>query len=199
MNGKRVATGLTRLVRRVGLDRNPLRRRTDRIEIATVWTAVVLLLAALPAALVIGFGVYHQNMTVVHQQESQRQNVAALLTGAAPVTEDGQDGQTVFVSQAQWTTSNGAHSGLIQVPVNTQAQSVVHIWTDASGAQVQAPLAWEYAFGRGALSGVTALTAFGLVLWGAVGLARWQLNRRRFRDWEAEWQHIDPRWTQPAG
>lgn len=199
MYGKRSVAGLSWLVRRLGLDRNPLRRRTDRIETVAVGAAIVLLLASLPVALLIGFGVYHQNMSIVAQQQADRSNVEALLVGPAPVAETTPDGGTVFLSQARWVTATGAHTGTIQVPANTDAQSVVHIWTDAKGAQVDPPLAWEFALGRGALSGGAALAAIGMLLWGAVAFARWRLNRRRFLAWEAEWQHIDPRWTQPAG
>lgn len=193
MNGKVFSARLTSLTRRYGLDHNPLRRRSDRIEVAALWTATMSMAVWLPVALLIGFAVFHQNKTISAQQYASRHNVAALLIGPPPVAVTEQGGATVFFSDARWSAgSAGTHVGQIQVPPNTAAESVVHIWTNDSGAQVAAPLTWGSALGRGAIAAGSTIAALGLLLWGSLRVAKWRLNRRRFVAWEREWQHIDP-------
>src|ERR1700733_8764023 len=45
-------TRLARFARRLGVDRNPLRRRTDRIEAVIRLATMILLLAAVPLAMI---------------------------------------------------------------------------------------------------------------------------------------------------
>lgn len=199
MSGKRFAARRISLTRRLGLDHNPLRRRSDKIETAAVWVATALLIAALPMALLIGFAVYQQNKAISDEQYGQRHSVAAQLDGSQPTVRTDSTGATIFEAQARWVTQDGTHIGEIQVPVNSAPESVVHIWTNDQGAQVAAPLTWESALGRGAIAGLATIGGLGLMLWGAIKVGKWRLNRRRFQAWEQEWQHIDPHWTQPTG
>lgn len=192
----RIAERITALQRRLGLDGNPIRRRTDRIEAGATLAAIVIVIAALPAALGIGFAVYQTNMAEVARQHASTEHVTALLTDSPPVAVTETGGATVFLAQAQWNTVDGSqHSGRIEVPANAGPQSVVGIWTTPDGAQVQPPLMWESALGRGGLAVCGAVAALSLLLWCMILIARWRLNRRRSHDWDTEWRHFGPQWT----
>lgn len=199
MQNTLVGDRIIMLVRLLGLDHNPIRRRTDRIEAGATLAAIILVLASLPVAFGIGFAVYQQNMEISTQQYSAREYVAAQLSGPPPTAVTAQGGSTVFLSQAEWTTEDGmVHTGVIQVSSNAGQNSTVDIWTGHDGTQTTAPLTWESALGRGAVAMSVAVGALALLLWAAVAVARWRLNRRRFADWDVEWRNYGPQWTPTA-
>lgn len=98
MKGK-VRTGrLVALRRWLGLDSNPIRRRTDRLESAAMLTTLVLLVLSLPLALVVGLLAQHQYMTLSRQQYATRHRTEALITGSPPVAVTAPGGATVFLA-----------------------------------------------------------------------------------------------------
>lgn len=195
MNSGRFRQRVASLARRVGWGRNPLRRRSDRIENAAVLGAIVLALASVPLALEIGSLVYHDNLAVVAAQHAaDRQIPATLLQNAAVDTSA--TGPTTVPVTARWTRPDGKSAvGQIRAPEATPAGSVVRIWTDASGNPIDPPLTEGQAWGRGALASVAAVLGLGVLLACAVGIVHSLLNRRRIADWDTEWRQIGPQWT----
>lgn len=194
-----IDTRIMSLRRRLGLDHNTLRRQTDRVESGATLAAIGVVFVSLPLTLGVGLTTYGQNMTAVADQHASRDHVSALVTGPPPVAVTNQGGATVFLAQAEWTTPDGlVHAGQIQVPVNTRPQSVVDIWTNKQGVQVDAPLTWESALGRAVLATCGSIAALGVLLWCLILIARWRLNRRRLLDWDIEWRYVGPQWTLPA-
>jgi hypothetical protein len=71
---------LARMARRLGFDRNPLRRGTDRIEAALRLVLVVLLVAAVPAAAVLaGQQADHLALNRAHAEQAGDHLVTAVL------------------------------------------------------------------------------------------------------------------------
>lgn len=195
MNTDVLTRRLTTLRRGLGLDHNPIRRRTDRIESMTILAAIFLVLASLPVALAIGFATHQHNMAIAAEQQATREQVAAVVTGS-PVGTTEPGGATVFRAQAEWVTADRAvHTGVVTVPATATQESVVNIWTSSDGLPVDAPLSSESAILRGALAMVGTMAALALLLRIGVGIARWRLNRRRLLDWDMEWRRIAPQWT----
>lgn len=195
VNGKLFTNQLVALRRWLGLDHNPIRRRTDRLESVAMLTALALVVLSLPLALAVGFMAQHQSMTLSQAQYATRHETGALVTGApVAVTADG--GATVFLADAQWSSSDGMlRSGTVEVPANAEPMSTVQIWTDAAGTPVQAPLSSTSALGRGVLATVGTVAGLAVLFWGGVLVARRVLNRRRLVDWDVEWRRVSPQWT----
>jgi hypothetical protein len=81
--------GLTRLARSLGLDRNPLRRATDRAE---AWIRVglltVFLIAGPMAALGAGHWAYHAGITAARVQAAPTHRVKPAALQGIPTTTD---------------------------------------------------------------------------------------------------------------
>ena len=94
-------TRLARYARRLGVGRNPLRRRTDRIEAAIIVATVILLLVAVPlAAFVIGRQADDLALRQAHARQAAEHAVTAVLLQQAPPT-----GAPDPYTSVQWTTA----------------------------------------------------------------------------------------------
>lgn len=98
---------------------------------------------------------------------------------------------------ARWPEPGGRQqTGDVAVPAQkAETGSRVQVWIDSAGQITGPPLANSQLDKR--VIGAQALAELTLVvlLLGLAGLARWQLNRRRLADWEAEWATTGPGWT----
>lgn len=196
MNGSRHFHRIASLARRMGLGHNSLRRPTDRIESAGLVVAVLLALALLPAAIVVGSLCYHHSLVIVATQNAARHQVTATLTQNAPTDTDSDGMLTLADAPAQWQWPAGVtHTGQAQTTVGAKAGSTVSIWVDNAGSTIAAPLTSDQAFGRGVLYGVLAWLAGISLLTGLFALLRWLLVRRELAAWTAEWDRIGPQWT----
>lgn len=196
MNGGRFASRMTALARSVGWGRNPLRRRSDRIEGLAVLVAVVLALAAVPLATTIRTAVYHHELTVSAQQTAASRPTTAVLLRDAPITTSPDRLTTRVPVLAQWSYPTGVlHTGVVRASEGALAGSSVPIWTDATGAQIDPPLSPDQAWVQGGLTTVSVLLLTLAFLGGAVAAVRWRLNRSRLAALDAEWRQVSPRWT----
>ena len=110
MSTSRVPGPLTRLARRHGVTRSPLRRSTDRVEAGVTAGAAVLVLCAALLAAVLTMGLYQRAQTEAATQAALQISVTAVLLtdAAAPpgdTSEQGGAGQATAV--ARWPLPNG--------------------------------------------------------------------------------------------
>jgi hypothetical protein len=89
------------------MGRNPLRRRSDRIEAAAVLAALVLTLAAVPAATTFGTSVHHHELTVSAHQNAASHPTAAVLLQRAPVMAGPRELTTIVAASARWFAPAG--------------------------------------------------------------------------------------------
>ena len=76
--------GWARCARALGLDHNPLRRTVDRVETGVRLAALVLLLTAVPAAVLLaGRTADHVFLRDAHAQQATDRQVTATLTQSA--------------------------------------------------------------------------------------------------------------------
>lgn len=188
-----------RVARQMGLGRNPLRRRTDRLE--------ALISAALLAAFLIGaplsgasFGgwVRQGGLREQRAQQSWHRTPAVLLATApaVPSSEIRLSWQNTVPVPARWLGPRGQpRGGEVSVPAGSKAGHTVQIWVDGSGRVTGPPLIGAELTRRVVGAEVLAPLALGIVLLCLACAVRWLLNRRRLRDWEADWASIGPRWT----
>jgi hypothetical protein len=187
-----------RLARRIGLDRNPLRRRTDRVE---AWLRLVLAfaLAICGPVLVcwVGAVAYRSALAAAEHDRERLFAVDAVLmedaVGLAYVR--GEDGVWPVSVMARWTAPNGGQrTGKVVTETAGAAGSVVVIWTDARGDLVDTA---NSPSPSGAALGAGLATALGLAaVYASVLLViRRSLNRRRMASWQLEWAVVEPRWS----
>lgn len=189
----------TRCARQLGLDRNPLRRRIDRIEAFVRLTVLVLLLAAVPV------GVFLAGRTADHvfghqaqvQQASDYQ-VTAVLTQDAPMVGavDPYSAVETAWATARWTAPNGTvHTGGALVTAGTRKGSKTRVWINAAGAITDPPAGHRDVMAEVAVTAMVSGTVLILLLFGTEAIVIHSLNRRRFGAWDAEWRATGPIWT----
>jgi hypothetical protein len=188
-----------RLARTLGLDRNPLRRASDRAE---AWIRVGLLagfLLAGPIAAQAAAGWAHQAGTPGPGAGAGSAHPvrAVLLQPAAAVHAGAAPGPTAQVwVRARWDSPGApARSGEVLAPLGSPAGSVVTAWVDASGRVTAPPPEPGQTTNETVLAVIVALAAVAFALLAVLRLTQRFLNWRRLAAWEAAWSATAPRWT----
>ena len=187
------------LARRLGFDRNPLRRGTDRIEAALRLVLAIMLVTAVPAAAVLaGQRADHLALNRAHAERAADHLVTAVLLQRAPVSgipDPYTSVQTAWVP-ARWQLPGlPSRTGEVLAIAGAPKGSTVRVWTDASGAITDPPLDHRDITGDVCIAVVVTCLVSWLVLLASSTLARRALDRRRLRAWDAEWRASGPQWS----
>lgn len=173
--------------------RNPLRRRSDRIEawvVVAAWTFTVL--GGVVTGLLTTRSVEHN----LDRQRAEWRPVVAQLTEDAPgAATSSTPGAARVWAEVRWTANDGsARTGQTRVAPASTAGTPVTVWTDTDGRMVTKPATRSEARVRSSLIGVlVGVTAAGVPFVGG-RLVRGRLERRRMDDWDEEWEHVGPLW-----
>jgi hypothetical protein len=187
----------TRAARRLGFDRNPLRRRSDLIEAWLLPAAIIVFCVLAPLlAGAAGNWVRAGNAAVRHEQQSWHVVHATLLQPVpGPMMTDGGLNSWLVWAPARWTADGRTVTGQVPAPSGSDAGRVVPVWLSHAG-RVQVPPATAAQVGeRASVAVLTALTALALVVAGLALLTRRMLDRRRLARWETAWLSVGPQWT----
>jgi hypothetical protein len=191
------ASSLSRLVRGLWPDRNPVRRATDRTETAIVAGLIATFLVGAPiAALTAG---HFAGAAGLRAEQMARYKVQATLLRNAPPPIYSPYGQIVLPTLARWAAPDGSSRiGLVNAESAAHAGTEVTIWTSESGRLIGPPPPRNQVTMRAALMAAAAVVILGagLLLSGLVAMAA--VNRRRLAAWDAAWQRSGPRWTSRA-
>ena len=185
----------SRLARRLGVDGNPLRRRTDKIAAWLAALLVVMFIIGAPAVSMAAVGwVGRSAATWQHAARSWRQ-VLAVVQKAAPASPAwGLVGYSWV--RARWTAPDGrARAGLIPVTAAVAAGQTVRVWVDAAGTPTGPPLSTGTVVADEVRAATVAVIALGIVLLGLMGAGRLLLDRRALAGWEQAWAAVGPQWT----
>jgi hypothetical protein len=186
----------TVLARRLGLDSNPLRRRSDRIEAWMCAALLVLLLAGAPLlAIMTGSWVRASGLAEMRAERSWRQ-VAAIALESAPAASPYLPLSTEWVTGRLADSAPGPRQRQIPVSPGVTAGTTVHVWVDAAGQIRVRPLLPGQLAARVALAEVSVPIAWAMTVVILAETGRWLLTRRRLAAWDRAWQAIGPRWTQ---
>jgi hypothetical protein len=181
----------------LGWDRNPLRRRTDRVEAGMVAGLILVFLITAPVLVAVA-GHWIDTAGIRQQRaEASWRQVPATVQHSAPAQRDDSLGMAETVwKPARWTAPDGQpRSGRIPVSPAAAAGNRVRVWVNHSGSPTRRPLQRTQLQGRAAIAGVLTATVLGLVL-GLAGIAgRFLLSRRRLADWDKAWRAVGPQWT----
>ena len=192
-----VAARITRVVRGLWPDRNPLRRTSDRMEAALLAILIAAFLCGAPLAGIAAGRAVAASTARAEHVEAGWHRVAAVLLRQAP----GRNHPLFEVPlepmvPARWKAPDGTlRTGEIYAPVGAAAGSTVLVWTDRSGQLTASPLQQGDMVEDVALAASLATIAVAAVLAVLGLLTRWVLDRRRLAAWDARWRATGPQWT----
>jgi hypothetical protein len=172
--GSRLGTGwLARLLRGRWLDRNPLRRGSDRVETVVLGALLAAFLAAAPFAAHAAGALGHDS--AVRQAQAQRASlvqVTATLLRSAPVLT-GYGSASGFAVEARWRAPDGqVKIGELFVTADVAAGHSTRIWVDRTGRLTGPPLSGNQITGRAQLAAGVAVGCLAAVLAAVGWLAR---------------------------
>ncbi|MGW2747365.1 Rv1733c family protein [Streptomyces sp. NPDC001450] len=172
---------------------NPLRRTSDRCESWFRRVLMLVLLLGLPvAALSAGLTAYESSMRTVHAQAVERHEVTARLT--SDVLGDGRVAKRP--APIRWTEKNGiVRAGTALVEPGTPKGTVVPVWVDRDGTITTPPMNAASAQANGWFVAGMAALGVALGVHAARAAVRLALDRRRYAQWEAEWDLVEPLWS----
>src|SRR5439155_3812549 len=157
-----------RLARWLGVDRNPLRRGTDRVEAALRLTLIILLVAAVPAAAVAaGRQADHLARHWAQDQRSANHLVTAVLLRVAPAPGSPDPYTSIQGAwvPARWQLAGQPpRTGLVFAVAGPRKGSTVGIWTAPPGALTVPPLGHRNALADACFPSTATSLVSGLVL-----------------------------------
>ena len=179
--------------RRLGFDRNDLRRRIDRLQwaVATVLT-VVFLLGAPPAAKVVADHVYRSGMRVERQEATTRHQVeATVVHGEQAGSAPGGTTQPATV-RMRWAAPDGSpRVGDIPTRGISVTGARQRIWIDDAGNATAPPRRHIKTISNAVYAASGTATAIALLLLIPYAVLRRCCDQRRYELWDSEWAHVD--------
>jgi len=195
---RRTDGSLARLARWLGIDRNPLRRGTDRVEAALRLVMILLAVVAVPAAAVAaGLWADHYALHRAQVQRTVNHQVTAVLLENAPATgvqDPYTSVRTTWVAARWQPPGQPPRSGEVLTLAGAHRGSTVRTWIGPSGAVTGPPPDHRVIAGEVCFACVTTCLLSCLVLLVTWALARRALDRRRLRAWDAAWRSTGPLW-----
>jgi hypothetical protein len=190
--------------RTLGWDRNPLRRRTDRAEVAMMAALALIFLVAAPLlGLMVGGSIRTAGAERQQAEAGWRQVTATVQprqprSGGRPAGQGSPAGQGNSVpALARWTAPDGQpRRGWVPAPAGAPAGTSVRVWVSRSGSLTGPPLQTAQVQGQEAIAGVATVYVVGLLVCLAGVSGRYLLQRRRLAAWERAWRAVEPEWAQ---
>ncbi len=183
-----------RLIRFLGLDRNPLRRTADHVESAILITLLVLFSVIIP------LGTYLATRSAYDTAQAEnagKHRVTATLyerpssTGATRL-----GGMADLRAGARWRSPDGAvHQAVIPVNGGATPGTQVRLWVNGDNRPSREPASTPEIIMATAIVSLAALSGLAAVLAMLVGLLRAVMRRRNRRRWEEAWTNVEPRWA----
>ena len=188
-------------LRRLGWDRNPMRRATDRIQalLRTVLLAMLVIGGPIATAYV-GHAAYTSAARAARAQAMAWHRVPALILRVGPVATLWQRPDTTGPAtlSVRWTTSQGAsRTGEIAGRADATPGSVVTVWVTRRASEPSGRMT-DHVCGAGARSGGGDRggpdPAAAALSWAASAAP----DRHRRAHWKAEWSGVEPEWTKSS-
>jgi len=186
-----------RLARGLGLDANPLRRRTDKIATSLAALLLVVFLVGAPLFAIAVYGWAGRVGAAELRAERSWHQVSAVLLKSAPSPNSFANGLFGYSwVPARWLAPNGqARTGNLAVEVGMAAGRKVRIWVDGAGRPTDAPLRQRAVQARATTAAAVATTVLLIAVFVLAWAGRSLLDRRRLADWELAWAVVGPEWT----
>jgi hypothetical protein len=192
--GKPHNTRLSRFIRGRRLDRNPLRRGSDRAETAILAALVAAFLAGAPfAAQATGAWTRAALQREQAAQESSWHLVPAILLTAASTGVRVSNVAPGPQAKARWIAPNGT-TIISSIPVTSGGHpgTTVRIWVARDGGLAQQPLMDSQVSSEVGCAEVGTVAALAVTLAFVGFLGRRSLDKRRLAAWDTEWRSAGP-------
>ncbi len=190
-----------RLARRLGIDGNPLRRRSDVIVAWLLPVAIMLFFALCPVVyIVMGMRVRADNAVAQRAEVTWHRVEGVLLQPAAGPQQSGSGANAWTVLEpVRWSVDGRPHVNDVPVASDTPAGRLVPVLLNRAGKLEMPPLTAAQVGDRVFADTLVALAALSVLLAGLAWAIRRALDRRRLADWETEWLAVGPRWSRQQG
>jgi hypothetical protein len=186
---------LWRVARGARPDRNPLRRRADRLETYLIAGLFLAGGAGAPfAAQAASQASFSHGLHVRAEQLASRYQVPAVLTGDAD--SGGYSLTSNVPAQATWTAVDGtSRAGVVPAPSGTRSGGSVIVWTLASGELTGPPLTVAEVADQADAALVGAITGVVVACVAGALAIRQLIDRRRMAAWDDDWRATAPAWN----
>jgi hypothetical protein len=193
------STWLGRLVRRWRPDRNPLRRRLDRVETAVLGVLLVAFLAGAPLAARAAGSWTHAGLLREARAHSAawHQVPATLLQSTTNWTAfESVPGAEGPVADVRWKAPDGrVRTGMVYILGPAKAGSTIMVWINRDGQLTDPPLLGSQIASLADLNETLAVTVLAVTVIVIGWLAHHLMDRRRLAAWGADWLVTGPRWS----
>lgn len=195
-------TALHRLLRQFTLGSGPLKRGSDRLQVAGRLVVLLALLVAPPLAVAAMAVVTAQLEAVAVAEASERTHVDAVLLEDAPEAPpaagsgEGSEERVTVPARAVWPVQGrGEREGLVLVRPGTAAGTTVPVWVHREGHITRAPMDRGRIDGSARAVGALFLLGVPLVTWTLYALLCAALDAHRERRWAQGWAAVEPDWA----
>ncbi len=170
------------------LGRNPLVRRSDRIEAWSVMAAALVLAVATPFVFAFATSLQDSRSRTYADEALHRHMVTAIAVEPGELIVE--PNSISYTAQARWETAGGTHIAIVQWPDRAKVGDQERIWVDDGGQYSQPP--------RRPGRATTDAWVIAVALWfgvvsavaGSFYAIRRSLDTRRFAQWDLELSKI---------
>lgn len=186
-----------RLARRVGLDGNPLRRRTDRVAACLAALLAVAFLIGAPLLSVAAVRWEGHAAAAGQKAARLRPKAPAVPLRAVPAATAFAGGIPGYSRVPAGSTALNRQTRAGQMPADTRLRAghAVPMRVGTAGRPASLPPSHRAVMAHEVTAAVIAVGALGITLLCVAWAGRWVLYRRRLAEWEAAWAAVGPQWT----
>lgn len=170
-------------------ERNPLVRRSDRIQSTVKTTVITLMILMLPVAAWLGMSTLAEGQSRVAAQESSVHQVTATTTAVAdmaPVLQGEVGSVTSTTVDATWSYDGLDHQGQVSLAAGSPSGTRLPIWVDRDGDPTAPPATGADAVVTALFTGFGSIFAAASILLGTYFAVRFRLDTQRRADWDRE-------------
>jgi hypothetical protein len=185
-------------LRRIGFDRNSMRRQSDRIQaILRAALLAAFLIAGPLAASSFSHHVFAAGMQTSRAEAAARQRVPAVVVHVTLLATAWK--HPTLSGPATLSVRWAAPDGVLRTGRITSAShavgSTVTVWIDRFGRLAHRPLTRAEIVDHAIGAAVATLVVLALLLGLAARAASMALDRYRLARWEADWLAVEAQWT----
>ncbi|AKS35494.1 hypothetical protein [Mycolicibacterium goodii] len=165
------------------LGKNPLVRRTDRIEALAVVFAIVVSVLVIPFVISFSDEVHAGQLREAATQAQTRKQIPATVVNDS---ESDVEGANVRIVGITWTINGEKHTGALRPTSKVQPGDQVQIWVDPKGQRVPPPISPTTARAYATGSAVALWAAITVLCGLLAALTRKVLDHQRAHAWSDE-------------
>ncbi|MGH3170412.1 MAG: Rv1733c family protein [Trebonia sp.] len=188
---------LRRAIRGTRPDRNPLRRRSDRVEVYVLAGSLAVAIAVTPfAAHLAGEAGHAAAQNAERNELASSHEVKAVVLQSVGGTPSDYSFDSVYPAEVRWSSPGGHdRTGQVAMPAGTRKGATVDVWVDTAGQLTSPPLNAGQVAGQADLASAGAIAGIALLYLCESVLVRQLATRRRLAAWDAEWAVTGPAWN----